>query len=79
MAHGWNDSHGAWNNGNYDGWIANKGRAAMIHCKRPNIPFHYALAEDFTVCDGYILLGDGTDRPEPLLYVDRLAGAGRLE
>jgi phospholipase C len=55
VAHGWNDSHGAWNNGDYDGWIANKGRTAMIYYKRSNIPFQYALADAFTVCDSYFV------------------------
>jgi len=63
VAHGWDDSHGAWNNGNYDAWIANKGRAAMIHCKRPNIPFHDALADAFTVCDSYFCSVRGPTDP----------------
>ena len=53
VAHGWNDSHLAWNGGKYDAWIANKGRASMIYFKRSDIPFHYALADAFTVCDSY--------------------------
>ncbi|HET7882679.1 MAG TPA: phospholipase C, phosphocholine-specific [Acetobacteraceae bacterium] len=53
VVHNWNDSHGAWNNGDYDGWIANKTRAAMIYFKRSNIPFHYAIADAFTICDQY--------------------------
>jgi phospholipase C len=51
--HNWPDSHGAWNNGKYDGWIANKGRTTMAHLERQDIPFHYALAEAFTICDAY--------------------------
>ena len=63
VAHGWNDSHGAWNDGKYDAWIANKGRAAMIHCKRPNIPFHDALADAFTVCNWYFCSVRGPTDP----------------
>lgn len=53
VPHGWNDSHRAWNGGKYDAWIANKGRASMIHFQRNQIPFHFAIAEAFTVCDSY--------------------------
>jgi len=51
--HNWPDSHGAWNNGKYDAWVANKGRATMSHLTRQDIPFHFALAEAFTICDAY--------------------------
>ncbi len=53
IPHGWDDSHGAWNGGKYDAWIANKGRASMIYFKRSDIPFQFALADAFTVCDSY--------------------------
>jgi phospholipase C len=51
--HGWETTHGAWNQGKYDQWIANKGQIAMAHLTRNDIPFHYALADAFTVCDAY--------------------------
>jgi phospholipase C len=51
--HGWTDTHAAWNGGKYDQWIANKGRTTMAYLTRRDIPFHYALADAFTVCDAY--------------------------
>ncbi|GAA4969165.1 phospholipase C, phosphocholine-specific [Yinghuangia aomiensis] len=51
--HGWNDGHQAWNNGRYDGWIPAKGTTTMAHLTREDIPFHFALAEAFTICDAY--------------------------
>ena len=51
--HGWNDSHAAWNAGNYDQWVANKGAVAMTYHTRDDIPYHFALADAFTVCDAY--------------------------
>lgn len=51
--HGWETTHGAWNQDKYDQWIANKGSIAMAHLTRNDIPFHYALADAFTVCDAY--------------------------
>jgi len=51
--HGWTDTHAAWNGGKYDQWIANKGRTTMAYLTRRDIPFHYALADAFTICDAY--------------------------
>jgi len=53
-AHGWFDQHAAWNNGRYDQWIAAKEtNAVMAFYKRQDIPFFYALADAFTICDAY--------------------------
>jgi phospholipase C len=53
LAHDWQSTHLAWNKGLWDGWIANKGVATMAHLERVDIPFHYALADAFTICDAY--------------------------
>jgi len=51
--HDWNGTHAAWNNGLYDQWIAQKGTSSMAYLTRNDIPYHYALADAFTVCDAY--------------------------
>ncbi len=51
--HGWDRTHVAWNNGVWDGWVEQKGTTSMTHLNRQDIPFHYALADAFTVCDDY--------------------------
>ena len=51
--HSWNKTHVAWNNGVYDGWVEQKSSISMTHLTREDIPFHYALADAFTVCDDY--------------------------
>jgi phospholipase C len=51
--HGWNDSHAAWNAGKFDQWVASKGVTAMTYHTRHDIPYHFALADAFTVCDAY--------------------------
>ena len=51
--HDWNSTHDAWNQGNFDQWVAQKGTTSMAHLTRDDIPFHYALADAFTVCDAY--------------------------
>ncbi len=52
-AHGWPDQHGAVNNGANDGWLQYKGDLTMAYFTRADIPFYYALAEAFTICDHY--------------------------
>jgi len=39
--------------GNYDQWVPNKSATTMAYLTRRDIPFHYALADAFTVCDAY--------------------------
>ncbi|MBQ1028501.1 phospholipase C, phosphocholine-specific [Micromonospora sp. C97] len=51
--HGWNDGHAAWNDGRFDRWVPNKGVTAMTYHTRQDLPYHYALADAFTVCDSY--------------------------
>lgn len=52
-AHDWNSGHRAWNFGNYDQWVVNKSPITMAYLKRDDIPYHFALADAFTVCDAY--------------------------
>jgi phospholipase C len=51
--HDWNGTHAAWNGGRYDQWVPNKGTTSMVYLTRSDIPYHYALADAFTVCDAY--------------------------
>jgi phospholipase C len=51
--HGWNDTHAAWNAGKYDRWVPNKGVTTMTYHTRKDLPFYYALADAFTICDNY--------------------------
>jgi phospholipase C len=53
LAHDWTTTHTAWNDGKYDQWVPQKGTTTMAHLTRSDIPFHYALADAFTVCDAY--------------------------
>jgi len=51
--HDWPTTQRAWNEGRSDQWVAAKGPNTMAHFARADIPFHYALADAFTVCDAY--------------------------
>ncbi|MFF7352300.1 phosphocholine-specific phospholipase C [Streptomyces filipinensis] len=53
LPHGWQDTHAAFNGGKYDKWVPSKGTTTMAYLTRKDIPFHYALADTFTLCDAY--------------------------
>jgi phospholipase C len=51
--HTWGTQHQAWNNGAMDQWVAAKGEYTMGYFGQADIPFHWALAQAFTLCDNY--------------------------
>jgi phospholipase C len=53
LEHDWETTHLAWNLGNWDQWVPAKTPLTMVYLDRSDIPFHYALADAFTVCDAY--------------------------
>ena len=53
LPHDWTTTHLAWNQGKFDQWIPTKTTTSMAHLQRADIPYHYALADAFTICDAY--------------------------
>ncbi|WP_214102871.1 phosphocholine-specific phospholipase C [Acrocarpospora catenulata] len=53
LDHEWNSGHVAFNEGRYDRWIPAKTPGTMAYLTREDLPFHYALADAFTVCDAF--------------------------
>ncbi len=53
LDHSWDGTHEMFDGGNWDQWIPAKTTTCMAHMQRADLPFHYALADAFTVCDGY--------------------------
>ncbi|WP_017239178.1 phosphocholine-specific phospholipase C [Streptomyces sp. SS] len=53
LNHDWQGGQSAFNKGKYDNWVPAKTKATMAHLTREDIPFHYALADAFTICDAY--------------------------
>jgi phospholipase C len=51
--HGFADGQAAWDNGRMGQWPQFKQNQAMAHFTREDLPFQYALAEAFTLCDAY--------------------------
>jgi phospholipase C len=66
LDHGWSTQHEAWNGGRMDNWVSAKGsNRTMGYLTRSDIPFHYALADAYTICDAYhcsILSATGPNR-----------------
>jgi phospholipase C len=60
ITHDWGPQHRAWNNGAMDGWATvhaavdgADGGVAMGYYTRADLPYYYALADAFTLCDAY--------------------------
>jgi phospholipase C len=51
--HSWGATHACWHNGHYDLWPIINGPMVMSYNTREDIPYHYALADAFTVGDAY--------------------------
>jgi phospholipase C len=58
--HSWVTQHEAWNEGRMDNWVpahrkadGRNGPYTMGYYDRADIPFQFALAEAFTICDAY--------------------------
>jgi phospholipase C len=65
-SHSWGPQHGSWNNGSMNGFVTSRitdvdgddydgkaGQYSLAYFKRDDIPFQWALADAFTICDGY--------------------------
>jgi phospholipase C len=59
-SHSWGPQHDSWDNGKMDGFVTAHlaadgpaGQYTMAYFQRADVPFHWALADAFTVCDGY--------------------------
>src|SRR6185369_8792875 len=53
LNHSWPVTHSTVNGGKNDGWVPNKGAETMCYYERSDLPYYYALADAFTICDEY--------------------------
>ena len=63
--HSWPDAQRGWDEGRMAHWPEAKSQRAMGYYRREDIPFQFALAEAFTVCDAYhcsVQTGTNTNR-----------------
>ncbi|BDE23180.1 hypothetical protein OCUAc20_16800 [Acinetobacter baumannii] len=60
--HTWDDSQLAWDNGRMANWPTHKTDISMGYFKEKEIPYQFALANAFTICDAYhCSMHTGTD------------------
>jgi phospholipase C len=53
LDHSWTGDHEARNGSAWNNWVAAKSEETMGYFTRDEIPFQYAVADAFTICDGY--------------------------
>ena len=60
LSHAWPVQHSSWDGGRMDNFVpahygsdGGNGPYTMSYFEREDIPFHFALAENFTICDNY--------------------------
>jgi phospholipase C len=63
LPHTWATTHGAIDAGRADKWPAQKTNMTMGYHLREDLPFHYALADAFTICDHYFCSIPGNTHP----------------
>jgi phospholipase C len=71
--HAWVPQHQSWNNGAMDGFVnsrlpinSNDAVLTMSYYTRADIPFYYAVADAFTICDNYFCPVMGPTDPNRL-------------
>jgi len=64
--HIWPDAQAAWDDGRMSAWPRAKTNRAMGYFTRADIPFQFAMAEAFTLCDAYHCSFHGGTNPNRL-------------
>lgn len=66
LDHTWSGGHSAANKGAWNRWIDAKSPQTMGYFTRDDLPYHYALADAFTICDHYHCSVTGPTTPNRL-------------
>src|SRR5579863_3118977 len=73
ITHAWVPQHQSWNNGSMNGFVnsrlpidANDAVLTMGYYTRADLPFYYAIADTFTICDNYFCPVMGPTDPNRL-------------
>jgi phospholipase C len=91
LTHDWGPMHECWNDGKMDSWVnvhtqkqweGPKGALTMGYYERPELPFHWALADHFTLGDAYHCSILGPTHPNRLManaarVADQVPDVGR--
>jgi phospholipase C len=76
LTHDWGPQHESWNWGKMDQWVKThteeqwegpNGAMTMGYYRRQDLPFHWALADNFTLCDAYHCSILGPTHPNRLM------------
>ena len=84
LSHAWTAQHQAWNHGAMDMWLPahraadgdTVGPLTMGYLTRADLPFYYALADAFTICDGYHCSVFGPTNPNRVMSVSATIDPG---
>jgi phospholipase C len=74
LDHNWKGSHALWRW--HDAWIPTKTALSMGYFTRADLPFYYALADAFTVCDAYHCSIFGPTNPNRMFLFTGTSGLG---
>jgi phospholipase C len=76
LNHSWRPQHACWNHGAMDAWVSTHrtvdgeaGALTMGYLTRDDLPFYHALADAFTICDGYHASMFGPTHPNRLFLM----------
>ena len=72
LDHSWKESHAVWKH--HDAWVPTKTALTMGYFTRADIPFYYALADAFTICDAYHCSIFGPTNPNRLFLFTGTSG-----
>ncbi|TCP33594.1 phospholipase C, phosphocholine-specific [Sphingomonas sp. BK235] len=72
LDHGWRGPHALWRD--YDAWIERKTALTMGYHDRRDLPFYYALADAFTICDAYHCSVFGSTNPNRMFLFTGTSG-----
>ena len=74
LDHHWRGPHDLWKD--YDAWIECKTALTMGYHDRRDLPFYYALADAFTICDAYHCSIFGPTNPNRMFMFTGTSGLG---
>lgn len=66
--HSFKDAQAAWDEGRLSNWPKSKHNHSMAHFERADLPFQYALAEAFTLCDAYFCAMHSGTNPNRVVH-----------
>jgi phospholipase C len=72
LDHSWKGSHARWKH--HDAWVPAKTPMTMGYFTRADIPFYYALADAFTICDAYHCSIFGPTNPNRMFLFSGTSG-----